>query len=475
MDDNVKKLGKGIVIVFFANAINLCINILTTFLLPKYLSVDSYAAIKTYNLYIAYVGVFSLGYVDGMFLKYGGINLEKINEKDFEINLSTFRIFQFLVTVILLIIGIILKDIIFLAFVMTMFSTNMTGYFKSFYQSIGEFKKYSRITNFTTILTFITNIVLLLVVKTDNYVIYLTFYVIIQAIIWIISEIFLRNSIKRKISNFVFSFREIVKNVKDGFLLMLGNFSNIILTSMDRWFIKALMDTFAFAQYSFACSMENFINVAATPLTVTLYNYFCKVKDKEKIRQIRNLIILMGSFIISCAFIGKFILETYLKKYRDASDVMFYLFAAQFLYLVIKSIYVNLYKSEHRQKRYFLKLIIIIIAGFLFNVICYTIQNSKEAFAIGTLLSAILWLCLSAKDFKWLEYSWNELIYISVTVILFVLCGNNFESIIGFILYLLGITILALIFMKNESKWIIKKINKIRKKFLGIQLIKKDI
>ena len=54
-----------------ANVISLLFNLLTSFLLPKYLSVDGYAAIKTFQLYVVYVGLLHLGYADGMYLKYG--------------------------------------------------------------------------------------------------------------------------------------------------------------------------------------------------------------------------------------------------------------------------------------------------------------------------------------------------------------------------------------------------------------------
>ena len=63
-------LKKGILVIFKANIISLLFNLLTSFLLPKYLTVDSYAAIKTFQLYVTYVGLFHLGYADGMYLKY---------------------------------------------------------------------------------------------------------------------------------------------------------------------------------------------------------------------------------------------------------------------------------------------------------------------------------------------------------------------------------------------------------------------
>ena len=54
----------------------------------------------------------------------------------------------------------------------------------------------------------------------------------------------------------------------------------MFLTTMDRWFVKFLLDTYAFAQYSFAVSVESFLNLAITPVTTTLYNYFCQENNK---------------------------------------------------------------------------------------------------------------------------------------------------------------------------------------------------
>lgn len=70
-ENGTDKLKKGLVLVFIANAINLCISLINGFVLPKYLSVETYADIKTYQLYSNYIGVLALGYCDGLYLKYG--------------------------------------------------------------------------------------------------------------------------------------------------------------------------------------------------------------------------------------------------------------------------------------------------------------------------------------------------------------------------------------------------------------------
>ena len=68
---------------------------------------------------------------------------------------------------------------------------------------------------------------------------------------------------------------------------------------------------------------------------------------------------------------------------------MFLLFAAQIFYIVIKSIYVNLYKAQKKQSIYFIKLTAIIVVGFVFNVICYNLYKVKFCsgyIAIGCML-----------------------------------------------------------------------------------------
>ncbi|MGO3360602.1 MAG: hypothetical protein ACTILZ_07275 [Leuconostoc mesenteroides] len=168
LNNTQNNIRHGIVAILFANIVNMVIGILTNFLLPKYLSVNSYAAIKTYQLYATYAGLIALGFVDGMFLKYGGRRFKDLDKNDLDLNISSFRLFQVISTIILIIIGFFFKTSVYWAFVLSVLPLNMIGYFQSLYQSIGEFSIYSRIMNATTATTFILNMVLLFVIKTDN-------------------------------------------------------------------------------------------------------------------------------------------------------------------------------------------------------------------------------------------------------------------------------------------------------------------
>ncbi len=458
-----KQLTKGIFYVLIANVINMIFSLLTNFLLPKYLSVDTYAAIKTFQLYVTYVGVFHLGFIDGIYLKYGGKDIESIEKKDLLISLSTLRIFQLIVTILFAAVSLILKDITIFMFALALLPLNIASYFKMLYQSVGEFKRYSSITNYTALLTFLANMVLL-VLMSDNFVLYLLCYVIVDIVIWLILEVYFNKVIKEKVLLSVFSFKDFIENIKLGFSLMLGNLASFVLTGLDRWFVKFLMNTYSFAQYSFAVSIENMLNVALTPISIPLYNYFCTEKSEKKINFAYKSMILFGVVIVSSAFIIKAILELFLPRYIDASSIIFFLFAAQLFQIVIKSIYINLYKVRQKQNIYLVKLVIIVISGAIFNTICYALYKNMNSFAIGTLLSSILWFYISKNDFKDIKFHISTEIYIVLECTLFILCGLFLTPFLGLISYVMITLIFTRIFMSSFISEIIQVIKSILKR-----------
>lgn len=464
-------LKKGMLHVFVANVISLVFSLLTNFILPKFLSVDSYSAIKTYQLYIVYIGILHFGYEDGMYIKYGGKNIKEIDGDDLGTNLFTLRIFQVFMTLSMIVVALIIQDDIFLAFSFAILPVNLVAYFKLLFQAIGEFSTYGRAMNFTSIVTFLINIVLVFLIKTDNYRFFIFLYVVCNIVLWIVLEIYLKNKIPKCNKVKKFSFLELKENIWVGLPLTLGNFSSVLLTSIDRWFVKFLLTTLAFAQYSFAVSTESFINVALTPIVVTLYNYFCKHTEIKEIKKIRNSIMIFASIIVSCAFGAKFIIEIFLNKYTDSIDVMFILFASQIFYVVIKGVYVNIYKSQKRQKDYFWKLIIVVIIGIVLNGIFFFIVPVKESFAFATLVSAAIWLVICVHDFPDINLKINEILFFIITVSTFIFCGIIFNSIIGFFVYIAIALISAYFLLKKETMYLFMMIynylNNIKKKIKG--------
>lgn len=441
---------KGIATILVANILNLLFQLLTNFLLPKYLTVQCYAEIKTFQLYVSYVGALHLGYCDGMYIKYGGRTIQGIDNSERRTDAFTLELFQLVVTVLFTIVALCLRSATLLACAIAILPLNMVSYYKLLFQATGEFRDYARISNITTVLTFVANMGLLLLGRFSEFYLYLLSYIAVDfLILWACVLLLKKHSQPRRIKG-RFNLKNLLLNIQSGFFLMLGNFSSIILTGMDRWFIKALMDDNAFAMYSFAVSMENMMNVAVTPVSTTLYNYFCVHKDEETLEKIKGKIILFASVIVACAFPAKFVLETFLPKYLDSSGVIFYLFGAQIFYIIVKCFYVNLYKAQKRQRVYFIKLTAVFAVGFLFNAGLYAMMHTKEAFAIGTMLCGIVWYFLSELDFPQFRSGWRENLFLILSAVSYLALGMFVESLVGLVLYVVLLLLLGVVLMRNE-------------------------
>ena len=444
---------KGISSIFIANIIGMVFGLLSNFILPKYLSINSYSALKLYQLYISYIGLLHLGYSDGIYLKYGGKNFSEIGSQNISITLFTLKVFQLCMGAVVILISIMSQNDLLLAFGFTILPMNTIDYFRLVFQAIGEFERYSNITKITALMNFLINMLLVFVFRTDDYHLFLASLVVWNILLWIYLELEIKKTITDINSYKKFSLVELKDNIQTGLPLTLGNFSSVLLTSIDRWFVKGMMSTVSFAYYSFAVSTEGFINIALTPISVTLYNYFCNHYDIKKIIKIRNIILIFTSYIVSCGFGVKFIVEIYLDKYQESISIIFLLFASQIFYTMIRSIYVNMYKVEKKQNDYFKKLLFVVIAGVLLNIFCYSFLHKIESFAIGTLLSSIIWLLICCLDFKNVSFGLNELIYIFLTTILFIGFGICFSSILGFILYIICISVLSWILLRKDIKY----------------------
>ena len=66
---------KKIINVGFANIFQVFSGIILGFIIPKVLTIESYADFKTYTLFAGYIGMLHFGFVDGLYVDYGGKNL----------------------------------------------------------------------------------------------------------------------------------------------------------------------------------------------------------------------------------------------------------------------------------------------------------------------------------------------------------------------------------------------------------------
>ena len=444
-------LKKGIALVFIANAINLSISLINGFVMPKYLSVESYANIKTYHLYANYIGVLALGYSDGLYLSYGGKKIADIGAKGFNICRSNLIVLQAIMTAVGIIAGVLTGNYILLVTATSILPVNLVSAYKNIFQATGDFKSYSRILNYSSVFVFIGSMILLFGFRTDNSLLYIGWNVIVTFVIWILVELKMVISYHQKIG-WELDFKSLVENIKSGIVLMLGNFSSILMTSVDRWFVKGLLTVQDFAYYSFVVSVENLVAIFITPVVATMYNYICVTSDMKAIQRIKRMCLVFSLFLISSAFPAKLILEVYLQKYLESKHVLFILFSTEVFYMLIKGIYVNIYKARKHQTTYLKQLVGVIIIGVFLNAVFYYFTRCNEGIAFATLISVVIWYIICCVSVPEIKPDWKEKLLLVISIPLFILSGFYLEAIVGFVVYVAGVLILSTLLMRDSVK-----------------------
>ena len=451
---------KGIAYVLTANIISLLTSLFTGFVLPKVLSIESYAYIKEFQLYITYISVVGLGFSEGMYLRLGGLDVEKLERKEILEELKTFKIFQLLISIIAIAISLSMKNKMFVFCSIVIFPMNVSGYLRNLYQATGQFARYSKFTNINTFLTLVVNIFLAFMIKTDYYIIYIMGYIILAFIYFLLIDIETYRIFEKETKRVHYNVRYFIEDIKSGFFLMIGNFCNVIFTSIDRIFVKYLLGTVKFAYYSFSVSVENLINVFVTPISTVMYNYFCNHKEKYNVIRIKKYVLLFSVFIIILIFPVKFIVNIWLTKYKEAMSVMFLLFASQYISIMIKCVHLNLYKAEKKQNRYFKIMFVIVIISIMLNILLYKVFRNMEAIAYATLITNIIWLLIGEYEFKEYRMRKKDYMYLLCILIIFLIASYITNVIISFLTY----TIIALLItsmlekeVKNEMISEIKK------------------
>ncbi len=155
---NIKE---NILRIFSANFLEVISRIIISFIIPIILSITEYSNLKTYMLYISYITVFTLGFEEGMYIKYGGKEFNEINLETFKYEHRLYILLQIVFSTIVFLLGAFSENLILILMAITIVPYNIVVFFlRLIIRFLGEFKIYTKIVYLQTILDLILNILL---------------------------------------------------------------------------------------------------------------------------------------------------------------------------------------------------------------------------------------------------------------------------------------------------------------------------
>lgn len=456
----IKSFSNDVLIFSFGQFIILVIGVIKSFLIPKYLPIIDYGYWQLFLLYTSYVGILHLGFLDGIYIRWAGKEIETfIGEipKAF-----TFIIFQQILFSALLISLIIIIDLplkgIAIAILFNAIIVNVLWFFKFIAQSTKQFKLVTSL-NVVNGLLFLLSIVILLSISFFNYL-FLIMATISTGLIVLSVFIFYY---RKYLSLVPFSGSDLFqygkKNINIGLYILLGNFIIILFISIDRFIVNSLLPLTQFAIYAFAMSMCALTMVFLQAVAQVFLPYLSGFSSRERLvanNLLKPTIIIIWAGMLTVAFpISTWILY-YLPEYAASLPIIGILLCTIVFNGQIQIVHANFFKVYRKEREYFLTALIALIAAIVLNVAAVYFIGTLTSVAIMMIISFIIWYCINEYSLRnfiggslWIGVKWIiiMLIYIIGFSVMYHLSD---DWMYGMIAYLIFFVVISFLFLRIE-------------------------
>lgn len=445
--------------VFGSNSLVLIAGIINGFLIPKFLGIEQYAIYKTFGLYASYVGILHFGFIDGIYIKYGGVKQEKISKSELKSELFFLLAFQSFITIAGIVLSYLIHEPLLFFVSLSILPVNLITFYKFFYQATGDFGAFAKINSIRPVLALTSTLILIFLIRKKSANLFITVSVIITYLILIFLLLSKSKQLRGVKSKPILTANNF-NNIAVGIFIMIGNLSSMFFYSMDRWFVKFLLATEDFAYYSFAVSMMSMVMILISSVAMTFYPMLVREKDnRELINKLKTYLMILGAFASVSFFFFDIVVRLFLPNYSPSLSVIAILFAGFPAIAVINAIYVNLYKAQKVEKKYFFTVIGMAGVSFLLNLIAVLVSESNTTIALATTTAFYFWFFYSSKDFKGTRTNLKEMIYLALFLGIFFSTTRFFPWWIGLPTFILGIFIITMILYKREFLELIAKLS----------------
>ncbi len=319
-----KKFATNVIVSIGTQVISMAVSFLLSLIVPKYIGKISYADWQTYVLYVGYVGVLHFGLLDGIVLRYAKYDYEELDKARLRSQFSILLIFTSLATISMAAVSLSVfsgsNRLIFALVAVGIVTKNLVTYSLYMLQITNRIGKYA-ISVIAQRLTYGIIVVVLLLLKVDNFVWYCVADLCGDAVGITVGLFFNRGLYLGRTIAPKEAFKELGINIASGIVLMMANWSAMLMVGSAKMIIQWHWDKITFGQVSFAFSASNVFLTFITAVSVVLFPSLKRI-DEEKLpimyKKIREVLSPLLFFAMILYFIGCKILEMWLPQYSDS-------------------------------------------------------------------------------------------------------------------------------------------------------------
>lgn len=388
-----------------SNSLHMIISVFMVIFLPHFFSINDYGMWQLYLFYISFSGFIPLGWLDGIYLRYGGEFYNTLDKSVFNTQFYSLLLYTIVFNAALLVYfyyyqlgGKFYYILYFLCLVSTL--RILTGYFKLLLQAVNRIKDFAKIMIVEQITFFIGVIIIIFLGLTDyKKLLQVDLFSKILTVffaIYICMDIF-----SLKFTSLKNNLKEIALNIQVGSKLMLANIASMLILGIVRFGISQGWDIATFGKVSLTLSVSNFMMVFISAISVIMFPVLKRI-DQNKLADIYIIlrtglsIILLG--MLTSYYPIKTALLVWLPKYADGLKYMAILFPIC-LFESKMSLLINTYLKSLRQEKLMLQINWVAVSlSLLLTYITVFVMHDLNL-AVLSIVAVFAFRCILAEYF----------------------------------------------------------------------------
>lgn len=328
-NDLKKTFALNLSYAFMAQLLSLMLSVIMSLIVPKLLGIEQFAYWQLFIFYSGYVGFFHLGLPDGIYLRYGGTELEAMDKPLLGSQLRLMTLFHIIISLIGILILFLFpmeeeRKFVWIFTAVYMVITNAFWFLGFVYQAANRTKNYSIATIISKVF-FTVCVFLLMVIKPSEFKVYVILYVVAQGLALLYCAYNGREVVFSHQLPFRKTLAEMFYNVKIGINLTFSNLASSFILGVGRAMIDATQGIRFFGMVSLAISLTNFFLQFISQVSMVMFPMLRQF-EQEKMKRI-FVVIRSGISYLLCAILAvyvpmKYILGLWLPQYAVSLEYL---------------------------------------------------------------------------------------------------------------------------------------------------------
>ena len=463
----MKNIIKNMSYTISSNLISFIVSTLVILIVPKLIGVENYGYWQLYLFYATYVGLLHFGWNDGIYLRFGGDEYNKLDKRLFFSQFMQLLITQIVIGILIFLLALIIfkdinKEFIFQIVALVLIISNTRLMLLNILQTTNRIKEYA-IINMLDRIIYVLLIIFFLLIGIRDFKLMVIADVIGKLISLSLAIYYCRDIVFNKINNYYLTISETFKNINVGIKIMFANFASFLIIGIVRFGIERTWDVSTFGKVALTISLSSIMMFFISAVGIVIFPILKRInKDKLSIiyKTMRDslLVLLLGILIIYYPL--KTFMVMWLPNYADSLIYLALVFP-MFIYEGKMVLLINTYINTLRKENIMFKInIIMMIITIIITYINTQIFNNLDLTVISIVIlliirSVIAELYLAkALNIKVLK---DIILEILLTTI-FILSAWFIDSYITIIIYI----VFYIIYLLIKKKDLIITINNIK-------------